>query len=64
MYIINRPIKFDNVGKAAKVIGVDISTLSRILHGKQKCSKIMAYCITKYLDQNAEINDYFTRIGD
>jgi hypothetical protein len=64
MYIINEPIKFENVGKAAKEIGVNISTLSRILHRKQKCSKILAYCITKYIEQNAEINDYFTRIGD
>lgn len=64
MYIINRPIKFDNVGKAAKVIGVDISTLSRILHGKQKCSKMLAYCIVKYYNKNAELNNYFIRIGD
>ena len=64
MYIISKTIKFENVGKASEKIGIDISTLSRILHKKQKCSKIMAYCITKYIDQNAEINDYFTRIGD
>ena len=64
MYIINKPIKFENVGKAAKEIGVDISTLSRVIHRKQKCSKVLAYCITKYIEQNAEINDYFTRMGD
>ena len=62
MYIINKSIKFENVGKAAKEIGVDISTLSRILHKKQNCSKIMAYCITKYIDPEAEISDYFLKI--
>ena len=64
MYIINKSIKFENVGKAAKEIGVNISTLSRILHRKQKCSKMIAYCIVKYYNKNAEINNYFIRIGD
>jgi plasmid maintenance system antidote protein VapI len=64
MYLLKKSIEIKNIGKTAEKIGINISTLSRILHKKQKCSKIMAYCITKYLDQNAEINDYFTRIGD
>lgn len=64
MYILKNEMKIGNETKASKVIGIDIATLSRILHRKQKCSKILAYCITKYINQNAEINDYFTRIGD
>ena len=26
--------------------------------------EIVAYCITKYLDNNAEIDDYFTKTGE
>ena len=61
MYILKNEMKIGNETKASKIIGIDISTLSRILHKKQKCSKILAYCITKYIDQNAEITDYFIR---
>ena len=64
MYILKNEMKIENETKASKIIGIDISTLSRILHKKQKCSKILAYCITKYIDQNAEINNYFIKIGD
>lgn len=61
MYILKNEMKIGNETKASKIIGIDIATLSRILHKKQKCSKILAYCISKYIDQNAEITDYFTR---
>lgn len=61
MYILKNEMKIGNETKASKIIGIDIATLSRILHKKQKCSKILAYCITKYMDQNAEITDYFIR---
>lgn len=62
MYLLTEDIKIKNVGKASNEIGINISTLSRILHKKQNCSKIMAYCITKYIDQEAEISDYFLKI--
>ena len=62
MYLLTEDIKIKNVGKASKEIGINISTLSRILHKKQNCSKIMAYCITKYINQEAEISDYFLKI--
>ena len=61
MYILKNEMKIGNETKASKIIGIDIATLSRILHKKQKCSKILAYCITKYIDRNAEITDYFIR---
>lgn len=61
MYILKNEMKIGNETKASKIIGIDIATLSRILHKKQKCSKILAYCISKYIDQNAEITDYFIR---
>lgn len=62
MYLLTEDIKIKNVGKASNEIGINISTLSRILHKKQNCSKIMAYCITKYIDPEAEISDYFLKI--
>ena len=62
MYLLTEDIKIKNVGKASNEIGINISTLSRILHKKQNCSKIMAYCITKYIEPEAEISDYFLKI--
>ena len=47
--------------EASKVIGVTPQTLSKILNGKYACSKVMAYAITKYFDENAEIEEYFIR---
>lgn len=64
MYLLEKDIEMKNVGKASEEIGIDISTLSRILHKKQKCSKVLAYCIVKYYDKTKEIQDYFKRIGE
>ena len=46
----------------ADMIGLNLSTISRIINGKQACKKVVALCITKLLDQNKEINEYFIRI--
>ena len=35
MYLLTEAIKIKNVGKASKEIGINISTLSRILHKKE-----------------------------
>lgn len=65
MYYINlknpfdKRIKFINQRKAAKIIGINEATLSRILSGKQGTQKTTAYCIVKYYDPNAELYDYF-----
>ena len=48
-----------NQTKASKVIGITQPTLSNILNRKVACRKVVAFCIVKYLDSNAEINDYF-----
>ena len=54
-----------NKTKASSEIGISRPYLSFIMNGKKCCSKVIAYCITKYLDNNAEINDYFVKIvGD
>ena len=63
MYIFNANVKI-NKTKASEKIGISRVYLTNILNSKQKCSKVIAYCITKYLDSNAEISDYFRETGD
>lgn len=50
-----------NKSKVAEYIGITAPTLIRIVNGKQNCSKLVAHCITKFLNQNAEIDDYFVK---
>lgn len=65
MYYINlknpldKRIKFENQKRTAELIGIAPETLSRILSGRVGASKVLAYCITKYYDKEAEIKDYF-----
>lgn len=49
----------DSQEEACKIIGLTQPTLSNILNGKVLCRKVTAFSITKYLDENAEIEDYF-----
>ena len=46
---------------ASEIIGITQPTLSNILNRKVTCRKVVAYCITKYLDENAQIEDYFIK---
>lgn len=46
----------------SKVIGVSKQSLSNIINNKANCRKTTAFCIAKYINENAEINDYFERI--
>ena len=64
MYIFKTeiPVKI-NQTIASKVIGLAQPTLSNILNGKVACRKVVAFCIAKYLDENAEIEDYFERVN-
>ena len=48
---------------AGEVIGLTQPTLSNILNRKVACRKVVAFCITKYIDENAKIEDYFEKIG-
>jgi transcriptional regulator with XRE-family HTH domain len=57
-------MKIKNQRQFAKEIGIDECTLSRILHKKQRVSKILAYCITKKINENADIKDYFVKVID
>lgn len=47
--------------EAAEEIGIAEETFSRILNRKRKCSRVTAYAITKFFDENAEIEDYFEK---
>ena len=55
--------KMYNKTKLAEMIGLAPDTVRRIFNGKQDCSKLVAYCITKTLNQDAEIEDYFYKKG-
>ena len=64
MYIFkdkNVAITYNKV-QMAKVVGLNPDTLRRVINGKQNCSKLVAYCITKFLNSEAEIIDYFDRV--
>lgn len=67
MYIFKKET-LENVGFSktqkmmAEIIGVSEGYFSKILNSKRKCSKILAYSITKTLDKNKEIEDFFERI--
>ena len=52
-----------NKEQMANVIGLSPDTVRRVINGKQKCSKLVAYCITKFLNSEAEIEEYFERVN-
>lgn len=63
MYIFKKDIAVKiNQTIASKVIGLAQPTLSNILNRKVTCRKVVAFCITKYIDENAKIEDYFEKI--
>lgn len=54
-------LDFRDRNKASEQIGISPNTLGLILRGKLNCSKMTAYCITKLLFMEAEIDDFFIR---
>jgi plasmid maintenance system antidote protein VapI len=48
--------------KASEIIGVTPQYLSKICGKKAQIKKLLAYCIVKYINSEAEIEDYFERI--
>ena len=48
----------------AKVVGLNPVTINKIFNRKQKCSKLVAYCITKFLDDDKEIEEFFEKVED
>lgn len=68
MYILKENIVVDLKGetqrKVAEKIGITEQTLSKILNKKISCSKMIAYCIVKINNSEAEIEDYFVKKGE
>lgn len=63
MYIFKDGVNVKiNQTEAGKIIGLTQPTLSNIINRKVACRKVVAYCITKYINQDAEIEDYFERV--
>lgn len=63
MYILKENIEVKmNQTIASEVIGLAQPTLSNILNRKVACRKVVAFSIVKYLDDEAEIEDYFEKI--
>ena len=53
-----------NQSELARKVGINQATLNRIFNKKQKCSKLMAYAISKSINENAEIENYFELIKE
>ena len=52
-----------NISELARRIGISRPTLSNILNKKQPCNKPEAYIITKILNNEKEIKDFFIEIN-
>lgn len=65
MYILKESVDVKmNQTIASEVIGLSQPTLSNILNRKVACRKVVAFCITKYINENAKIEDYFDKKGE
>ena len=65
MYILKENVDVKmNQTIASEVIGLSQPTLSNILNRKVACRKVVAFTITKYINENAEIEDYFDKKGE
>ena len=63
MYKLKEGIKFKvNQTLASEKIGIAQPTFSNILNRKVACRKVVAFCITKFFDENAEIEDFFEKV--
>lgn len=69
MYIFNatekaKALQGRTITYVANKIGITTAYLTSVLNGKRGCSKPIAYCITKCLCQEAELEDYFEKKGE
>ncbi len=46
----------------AKEVGISLTYVSLVFAGKKTCPKTVAFCITKIVDMNAEIEDFFIKV--
>ena len=58
---IFKGIIIDQKGIAEK-LGVTYGYVNAVVKNRANCSKLVAYGITKIINKNAEINDYFERV--
>ena len=49
------------LGFLADEIGISLTYLSNILNGKNDCKKVVAYCITKMVDNEKEVEYFFIK---
>ena len=65
MYMLKEDVNIKmNKSLASRIIGLTQPTLSLIMNRRVACRKVVAFCITKYIDENAEIDDYFEKVRD
>lgn len=65
MYIWKyKNLSFRDRDEPSEVIGVTPQYLSMICGRKVKIRKTLAYCIVKFLNEEAEIEDFFERVED
>lgn len=53
--------KLYNKKQMAEIIGLHPTTVRKVMKGTINCSKLVAYCITKFIDSNKEVEDLFER---
>jgi plasmid maintenance system antidote protein VapI len=46
----------------AEQVGISLSYLSRVINGRKNCTKVVAYCITKMVDSEKEVDYFFEKI--
>ena len=51
-----------NQGRIADEIGISRQYINGVINNRKKKKKIVAYAMTKLINSNAEINDYFERV--
>lgn len=50
------------LGHLASIVGISSTLMSQIINGHRSCPKPTAFCITKMIDKEAEIEDYFNMV--
>lgn len=68
MYILNdiakeRLLQF-KLKAVAGIVGINYDNLSKMIKQDKPCIKLTAYALTKFLDKEAEIKDYFDKKGE
>lgn len=51
-----------NQSKMANEIGLSFQYVNGVINNRYNCRKIVAYAMTKLINSDAEINDYFEMV--